>query len=141
MPTVLEFLTPVLVLVAWTFVMWFWLYATRLPAMTKAGIDPQDAAHPGAVAHRIPSRVRSVADNYNHLHEQPTIFYALMFFAAMTGGVDGFALRLAWLYVVLRVVHSLVQATVNKVVVRFLVFCAATIVLLVFTVRELARVF
>jgi hypothetical protein len=141
MPTVLEFLTPVLVLVAWTFVMWFWLYATRLPAMTKAGIDPQDAAHPGAVAHRIPSRVRSVADNYNHLHEQPTIFYALMFFAALTGGVDGFALRLAWLYVVLRVVHSLVQATVNKVVVRFLVFCAATIVLLVFTVRELVRVF
>ena len=141
MPTVLEFLTPVLVLVAWTFVMWFWLYATRLPAMTKAGIDPQDAAHPGAVAHRIPSRVRSVADNYNHLHEQPTVFYALMFFAALTGGVDGFALRVAWLYVVLRVVHSLVQATVNKVVVRFLVFCAATIVLLVFTVRELVRVF
>jgi len=141
MPTVLEFLTPVLVLVAWTFVMWFWLYATRLPAMTKAGIDPQDAAHPGAVAHRIPSRVRSVADNYNHLHEQPTVFYALMFFAALSGGVDGFALRLAWLYVALRVVHSLVQATVNKVVVRFLVFCAATIVLLVFTVRELARVF
>ncbi len=141
MPTVLEFLTPVLVLVAWTFVMWFWLYATRLPAMTKAGIDPQDAAHPGAVAHRIPSRVRSVADNYNHLHEQPTVFYALMFFAALTGGVDGFALRLAWLYVALRVVHSLVQATVNKVVVRFLVFCAATIVLLVFTVRELVRVF
>ncbi len=141
MPTVVEFLTPVLVLVAWTFVMWFWLYATRLPAMTKAGIDPQDAAHPGAVAHRIPSRVRSVADNYNHLHEQPTIFYALMFFAALTGGVDGFALRLAWLYVALRVVHSLVQATVNKVVVRFLVFCAATIVLLVFTVRELVRVF
>ena len=141
MPTVLEFLTPVLVLVAWTFVMWFWLYATRLPAMTKAGIDPQDAAHPGAVAHRIPSRVRSVADNYNHLHEQPTVFYALMFFAALTGGVDGFALRLAWLYVVLRVVHSLVQATVNKVVVRFLVFCADTIVLIVFTVRELVRVF
>ena len=109
--------------------------------MTKAGIDPQDAAHPGAVAHRIPSRVRSVADNYNHLHEQPTVFYALMFFAALTGGVDGFALRLAWLYVALRVVHSLVQATVNKVVVRFLVFCAATIVLLVFTVRELVRVF
>jgi hypothetical protein len=141
MPTVLEFLSPVLVLVAWTFVMWFWLYATRLPAMKKAGIDPQDAAHPGAVAHRIPSRVRSVADNYNHLHEQPTIFYALMFFAAMTGGVDGLALKLAWTYVVLRIVHSLVQATVNRVLVRFLVFSAATMVLLAFTVRELARVF
>jgi hypothetical protein len=141
MPTVLEFLTPVLVLVAWTFVMWVWLYATRLPAMKRAGIDPQEAAHTGDVAQRIPSRVRSVADNYNHLHEQPTVFYALMFFAALTGGADAFGLRLAWLYVALRFVHSLVQATVNRVVLRFFVFCAGTIVLIVFTVRELARVF
>jgi hypothetical protein len=141
MPTALEFLTPVLVLVTWTFVMWLWMYATRLPAMKTAGIDPQEAAHPGAVAHRIPSRVRSVADNYNHLHEQPTIFYALMFFAALTGGGDGFAVRLAWLYVALRILHSLVQATVNRVVWRFLVFSVGTIVLAVFTVRELVRVF
>ena len=141
MPTVLEFLTPVLVLVAWTFVMWFWLYATRLPAMKRAGIDPQEVAHAGTLAHRMPAHARSAADNYNHLHEQPTIFYALMFFAAMTGGVDGLALKLAWTYVVLRIVHSLVQATVNRVLVRFLVFSAATMVLLAFTVRELARVF
>jgi hypothetical protein len=141
MPPVVEFLTPVLVLVSWTFVMWLWMYATRLPAMRQAGIDPQEAAHPGAVAHRIPSRVRSVADNYNHLHEQPTIFYALMFFAALTGGGDGVALRLAWLYVAIRILHSLVQATVNRVVWRFLVFNAASIVLGVFTVRELVRVF
>src|SRR4029078_4836502 len=139
MPTALEFLTPVLVLVAWTFVMWFWLYATRLPAMTKAGIDPQDAAHPGAVAHRIPSRVRSVADNYNHLHEQPTVFYALMFFAALTGGADPLSLTLAWAYVALRVVHSLIQATVNRVMWRFSVFSLGSIVLMVFTIRQLLR--
>ena len=141
MPTALEFLTPVLALVTWTFVMWLWMYATRLPAMKQAGIDPQEAAHPGAVAHRIPSRVRAVADNYNHLHEQPTVFYALMFFAALTGGGDAFALRLAWLYVALRILHSLVQATSNRVIWRFLVFNAGTIALLVLTARELARVF
>jgi hypothetical protein len=141
MPTVAEFLMPVLVLVSWTFVMWLWMYATRLPAMKKAGIDPQEAAHPGAVAHRMPSQVRSVADNYNHLHEQPTIFYALMFFAALTGGGDGLALKLAWLYVALRILHSLVQATSNRVVLRFLVFNTATIVLAILTVRELVRVF
>ena len=139
MPTVLEFLTPVLVLVAWTFVMWFWLYATRLPAMTKAGIDPQDAAHPGAVAHRIPSRVRSVADNYNHLHEQPTVFYALMFYAALTGGGDATALALAWGYVASRIVHSLVQATVNVVVARFTVFAIGSLLLVALTVREVLR--
>jgi hypothetical protein len=140
-PTTTEFLTPVLALVAWTFVMWVWMYATRIPAMKQAGIDPQEAAYPGTWSHRLRPGVRSVADNYNHLHEQPTIFYALMFFAASTGGGDGTALALAWVYVALRLVHSLVQATVNRVMVRFSVFSLATLVLMAFTVRELARVF
>ena len=139
MPVDTDFLLPVLALVAWTLVMWIWLYATRLPAMKAAGVAPQEAAHPGTYAHRLPFRVRSVADNYNHLHEQPTIFYALMFFAALTGGGDSTAATLAWAYVLLRVVHSLVQATVNRVVVRFAVFNVGTLVLLAFTGREFLR--
>lgn len=139
MPTNLEFLAPVLTLVAWTFVMWIWLYATRIPAMRAAHIDPQEAAHPGMLAQRVPPHVRSVADNYNHLHEQPTIFYALMFFAALTGGGDATAAGLAWAYVGLRVVHSLVQATINRVVLRFAVFVAGSLVLMAFTVREALR--
>jgi hypothetical protein len=139
-PTSTEFLMPVLALVAWTLVMWVWMYATRIPAMKAAGIDPQDAAYPGTWAHRLRPGVRSVADNYNHLHEQPTIFYAVMFFAALTGGGDATALRLAWAYVLLRVVHSLVQATVNRVIVRFSIFALATVALAMITVRELARV-
>jgi hypothetical protein len=142
MPTTVQFLTPVLVLVAWTLVMWLWMYATRIPAMQEAGIDPQDAAYPGTWSHRLRRpQVRSVADNYNHLHEQPTIFYALMFFAALTGGGDGFALWLGWAYVVLRIVHSLVQATLNRVIVRFALFALGSIVLMVLAVRELLRVF
>jgi hypothetical protein len=141
MPTSTEFLSPVLALVAWTLVMWIWMYATRIPAMNAAGIDPQEAAYPGTWAHRLRPGVRSVADNYNHLHEQPTIFYALMFFAALTGGGDSTALKLAWGYVVLRVLHSLVQATFNKVIVRFSIFAVGSIVLMVFTFRELVRVF
>jgi hypothetical protein len=139
-PTSTEFLTPVLALVAWTLVMWFWMYATRLPAMKEAGIDPQDAAYPGTWAHRLRPGVRSVADNYNHLHEQPTIFYALMFFAAITGGGDATALKLAWAYVALRIVHSLVQATFNRVIVRFSVFALATLVLVAMVARETTRV-
>ena len=141
MPTSTEFLTPVLVLVAWTLVMWIWMYATRIPAMNEAGIDPQDAAYPGTWSHRLRRpEVRSIADNYNHLHEQPTIFYALMMFAALTGGGDATALKLAWAYVLLRVVHSLVQATFNRVIVRFSVFALATLALMAMTARELARV-
>lgn len=135
-----DFLTPVLALVAWTLVMWLWMYATRLPAMKAARIDPQQAADAGSLAQHLPPGTRWVADNYNHLHEQPTIFYALMFFAALTGGGDATAVSLAWAYVALRVVHSLVQATVNRVVVRFSVFAAGSLVLMVFTVREALRV-
>ena len=141
MPTTAQFLSPVLALVAWTLVMWFWLYATRLPAMKRAGIDPQEAAHPGTYAHRMPEYVRSAAENYNHLHEQPTIFYALMFFVALTGGATAATLNLAWVYVGSRIVHSLVQATVNKVVVRFTVFAFGSLVLVCITVRELIRIF
>ena len=140
MPTANEFLTPVLALVAWTLVMWIWMYATRIPAMKEAGIDPQDAAYPGTWSHRLRPGVRSVADNYNHLHEQPTIFYALMFFIALTGGTASGTLALAWGYVLCRVLHSFVQATVNRVVVRFAVFALGSLLLVTMTVRELARV-
>ena len=140
MPTSTEFLMPVLTLIAWTLVMWVWMYATRIPAMKSAGIDPQDAAYPGTWAHRLRPGVRSVADNYNHLHVQPTIFYAVMFFAVLTGGGDATSLRLAWAYVLLRVVHSLVQATINRVIVRFSIFALATLALAMITARELARV-
>jgi len=139
MTTNLPFLTPVLVLIAWTLVLWVWMYATRLPAMRAARVDPQDAAHHGTWEDRIPSRVRGVADNYNHLHEQPTIFYALMFFAVLTGGADSLSLSLAWAYVALRVVHSLIQATVNRVVWRFSVFSLGSIVLMILTIRQLLR--
>jgi len=139
-PTTTQFLSPVLVLVAWTLFMWIWMYATRIPSMNAAGIDPQVAAHPGSLS-VLPSRVRAAADNYNHLHEQPTIFYALMFFAALTGGGDGTALTLGWAYVALRILHSLVQATINRVVVRFGLFAVGSLVLMALTIKELARVF
>jgi hypothetical protein len=131
-----EILTPVLALITWSLVMWAWMYATRIPAMGKANIDPDNAKHPGSLD-VLPSNVRSVADNYNHLHEQPTIFYALAFYLAMTGNGDDLAVNLAWAYVIIRVVHSLVQATTNKVMLRFPVFALSSIVLVVMAVCAL----
>src|SRR5260221_10611066 len=134
MPPITAFLAPVLALVVWTLVMWLWMYATRIPAMKKAGIDPQEAAHPGTWTSRIPSRVRGVADNYNHLHEQPTIFYALMFFAALTAGGNATALNLAWGYVASRILHSIVQATINAVMLRFIIFSIGPLLLMAFPI-------
>lgn len=137
-----QFLTPVLALILWTLLIWIVMYARRIPAMNKAGVKPQDAAHPGSL-NVLPSGVRAAADNYNHLMEQPTIFYALMFYLHLSGSANGdsMALTLAWAYVGLRVLHSLTQITFNAVVVRFALFAISSIVLIVMAVRAVSDVF
>jgi hypothetical protein len=136
-----DFLKPVLALVLWTLVMWVWMYALRLPAFSKYNINPDDARHPGTYSDKLPAHVRSAADNYNHLHEQPTIFYALMFFMVLTGGNDNVAGLVAWIYVGLRVLHSIVQVVVGKVALRFLVFTAGTFCLFFLAGKEALRIF
>lgn len=130
-------LTPILVLVSWTLIVWIWMYARRLPAMSAANVEPQQAQHPGALASLLPSEAQRVADNYNHLHEQPTIFYALIVYSHLAGVADPLNIGLAWAYVGLRIVHSLVQNTVNIVLVRFSLFALSTVALIVIAVRNL----
>jgi len=133
-------IAPVMALVGWSLLIWLWMYARRIPAMLKAGIKPQDAAFPGSLD-VLPARARQAADNYNHLMEQPTIFYAAALAIAVGGHADGWAVHFAWVYVGLRVLHSLVQVTVNIVNLRFLLFSASTITLAVMVVRELMKLF
>ena len=128
-------LTPVLALIVWSLVVWLWMYATRIPAMQKAGIDPQAAQHTSALS-MLPPRVRGVADNYNHLMEQPTIFYAMVFYVVLAGHSDQIHIYLGWSYVALCVLHSFIQNTVNIVAVRFAVFTLSTLALAAMAVRE-----
>lgn len=129
-------LTPVLALIAWTFVMWAWMYATRIPAMRRANIDVAALGRTGAKL-ELPPEVARVADNYNHLHEQPTLFYALALAAHLAGAADPAAIGLAWSYVLLRVLHSLVQATTNFIPLRFTLFALGSVVLFALLVRTL----
>jgi hypothetical protein len=128
-------LTPALALVSWTLVVWTWMYATRIPAMQKAKIDPQSAIHPGSLS-GLPAATRVVADNYNHLHEQPTIFYALIFYTHLAGAADSLNILFAWSYVGLRVAHSFAQIVLKVVMVRFSIFVLGTLVLIVIAVRD-----
>lgn len=134
----MNMMAPVLGLIIWTFVMWFWLYAARIPAMRKAKIDPAKVKgrETYAMFEGIPPQVNWVADNYNHLHEQPTVFYALCAYSYLVGVKDDLNVILAWAYVGVRIVHSLVQATTNYVPVRFLLFTLGTLALLVITGRD-----
>jgi hypothetical protein len=132
---------PVIALVLWTFVMVAWLYATRIPAIVRAKIV-FDQTQPAAAFHaQLPPSVRWKADNYDHLLQQPTLFYAVALVLSFAGAADRLNIGLAWLYVTLRVAHSLVQATVNVIMIRFSVFAVATLVLLALTVRAALVVF
>lgn len=131
---------PVMALVAWSLLIWVWMYVQRIPAMQKAGIKPQDARFPGALD-RLPDVARQATDNYNHLMEQPTIFYAAALAIEVAGHADGMSAHLAWVYVGLRVLHSLVQVSFNLVVIRFLLFVVSTGVLAGMVIRELMRLF
>ena len=131
---------PVMALVAWSLVIWLWMYVQRIPAMQKAGIKPQDARFPGSLD-KLPDTARQAADNYNHLMEQPTIFYAAALAIQVAGHADGMAVHFAWVYVGVRVLHSLLQVSINLVALRFLLFVVSTGVLAAMVVRELMRVF
>jgi hypothetical protein len=128
-------LAPVVALVAWTMVMWIWMYATRIPAITRMKMRLDPNAVRGEQMAMLPPAVRWKADNYNHLFEQPTIFYAVAISLALMGQGAGFDLALAWTYVILRVVHSLVQALWNKIEVRFGVFFLSSLALIGLVVR------
>ena len=135
-------LAPVTALLLWSCVMLVWLYATRLPAMRRAGIGLK-----GRVGTRgssldgvVPDRVQWVSHNYNHLMEQPTIFYAVAIAAALMDRGDGLNLWLAWIYVGLRILHSLIQVTTNRVKYRGLLFGLMSVVLIVLTAHMLFHI-
>ena len=139
----MDILQPVVVLLAWTMVMWVWMYATRIPAMLKAGIDAKGMVGSTGASLRaqLPEKVSWKADNYNHLHEAPTLFYAVAIVLAVIGHGDGINAMIAWAYVGLRIAHSIVQATINRVIIRFALFALSSLALMVLIFHAIIPVF
>ncbi|RMB55410.1 MAPEG family protein [Sphingomonas sp. PP-CE-3A-406] len=138
-----EILRPMVVLIAWTLVMLGWTLATRLPAMKAAGVDMRTLVGTKAAdADRaLPPHIQWKAHNHNHLMEQPTLFYAVCAVLALSGTGDGVNAWLAWGYVGLRIAHSLVQATNNRVRARFLFFMLSSLMLVTLTLHAALAVF
>lgn len=131
-------LAPIVALVAWTLLMQVWMYAVRFPALRRKGISLKGrrGGRGAQLDGVVEDEVQWKAHNYNHLLEQPTLFYAITLVLAMIGGGDIWInVWLAWAYAGLRILHSLIQATVNVVRWRFLVFTAASVCLLGLTVH------
>lgn len=136
-------LQPVVVLLGWTMLIWLWMYATRLPAMQKAKIDVANLVGlTGADLDKaLPPQVQWKAHNYNHLLAEPTLFYAVAIVLHLVGLGTGFNLILAWAYVALRIIHSIVQVTVNKVTIRFGLFALSSLCLIAMIFHAAVAVF
>ena len=141
--TGMEILKPLAVLAAWTMLMWLWMYLTRIPAMGKAKIDVGNLT--GGTGKNLdgvlPDKIQWVAHNYNHLHEAPTVFYAVAIALAIIGQGDGMNAMLGWAYVGFRIAHSLIQVLWNRVAVRFLVFIISSLALMALVVHLLIALF
>lgn len=134
---------PMVVLLAWTMVMFFWMYATRIPAMLRSDIDLKTlrGTTGRSLDDALPPSVQWKAHNYNHLLEQPTLFYATCLLLILIGHDSRWAPILAWTYVAFRIVHSLVQATVNVVRFRFLIFFIGSLALLGLIILAIRSIF
>lgn len=128
-------LQPVVMLLALNCVVFFWMYATRIPAVQKAGLVMDPNLPTGEQMSKLPPNVRWKADNYNHLLEQPTMFYAVALTLALLGEGVGLNTTLAWGYVGLRVVHTIVQTLWNPILVRFGIFMVSSLFLVALVVR------
>ncbi|PTS78973.1 hypothetical protein DBR17_12180 [Sphingomonas sp. HMWF008] len=130
-------IAPVVALVAWSLVIWVWMYAKRIPAMQAAKIDVKNLRGGSGADLKavLPAPVQWSAENYNHLMEQPTIFYAIALSLALLEQGAVLNATIAWVYVALRIAHSLVQVTVNRVIVRFALFTLSTLCLMALTLH------
>jgi hypothetical protein len=130
-----------MVMLLLTLVMAIWMYLTRVSAMKRLRIHPQKGQDTSKLKDLLPDEVTRISNNYNHLFEQPTVFYAVVLVIALLGHVDQVHIICAWVYTGLRIVHSLIQATVDKVYARFIVFVLSWIVLAVILIRESITIF
>ena len=131
-------LAPAAVLVLWSLVVLIWVSATRFPAFAKIGLKIS-TAEPGSryvdVESMMPAKVNWKSHNYTHLMEQPTIFYAAVAILALAGEGIGINVTLAWAYVVIRIVHSIWQGTVNIISVRVTLFTLSSLCLWVLAIN------
>ena len=126
-------LTPVLVLIIWTFTIFLIMSYGRARFMK----DPQDAAHTKDLKGTLPTWVERTADNYNHLFEQPIAFYVVTLATALINSIDPLIIQLAWTFVILRIIHSLVQLTFNLVLVRFMIFLIGWLIIAYMAISQL----
>jgi len=122
-------LQPMLGVMVLTAIVWFVLYARRIPAMKKARVPVQTYTTPDKVIGVLPDAVNYPAYNFNNLFQLPVLFYGLCLYLYLTGNVDTGYLVAAWAFFAFRVSHSFVHCTSNIVMLRFYLYAAGALAL------------
>jgi hypothetical protein len=122
-----EILKPAFAMVGLTFLVYLRMYWLRLWQIHRERIPAQDVASSSESA-RLLTDTRA-SDNFRNLFELPVLFYAAVFVAMLTGLVTPVSMALAWTFVGLRVLHSAVHCTYNRVMHRFSLHVTSTLVL------------
>ena len=134
-------LQPVFVVALLTLAITIWMYFTRVGTMKKLKIHPQKGQDTHKLRELLPKEVSRISNNYNHLFEQPTLFYAVAISIAVLGHVDAIHVSCAWGYAILRIIHSLIQTTIDFVMARFVIFVMSWVLLAVIIIRESLSIF
>ena len=124
-----EIFAPFIGMLSLTFLVWVLLYVRRIGYMTKHRIHPQRVTTPEKGKALIPEDVSYPAYNLANLFELPVVFYALCLYLYVTGNVDQIYVAAAWVFFVLRVLHSIVHCTFNRVIVRFWLYALSALAL------------
>lgn len=134
-------LQPMLAVMALTMVVWFYLYAVRIPAMRRARKPAQTYTVPDTVIQHLPEEANYPANNFNNLFQLPVLFYVLCLYLYVTGSVDALYVYAAWVFFVFRVAHSIVHCTINRVVARFTLYCLGAAALFFMLIRAIVGAF
>ena len=123
-------IAPVIALVCWTLAVMIWLGYERVRNINRLRLSPDAGKFARDLNALMPDRAKQVSDNYMHLMEQPTLFYAVCFSLQFLGqGEHPVNIGFAWGYVSIRVLHTLVHSTFNDVRIRFFLFLLSSVFL------------
>jgi hypothetical protein len=124
-----EIFLPMLATMALTALVWFYMYARRIPAMYRAGLSAQTYTTPSSVIEHLPAEVNYSANNFNNLCQLPVLFYSMCLYVFVSGTVDAMYVAAAWIFFALRTLHSLNHCTRNIVILRFYLYAASALAL------------
>ncbi|MBV1876827.1 MAG: MAPEG family protein [Pseudomonadales bacterium] len=131
---------PFFLLMILTTIVWFYMYAKRIPFIQSSKLTPAQLS-PAEFNRLSPPEISNPSDNLKNLFELPAVFYALVLYLFTTNNVDGISLAAAWIFVVFRILHSLIHCTINIIMLRFALYCISAMTLWLMVAREAWGVF